>query len=158
MNFSSTAAQAPDGPSWMWNAVLAFLLLLLILLLLLGLYLLCKKCRSDAVDGTSPVKPAEAVLPGGHGTVRSYSDVGAGEEDSTDYDLRHLMKYMYTERIHGGIDLAHEHEHASIRVYKDHGVRGTDNHQFDLRELMSYKTYVGGILKKPWTCFYFHFD
>jgi len=146
MNFSLTAEQVPTGPSWVWNAVLAFLLLLLILLLLLGLYLLCKKCRSDAVDGTSPVKPAGAVLPGGHGTVRSYSDVGAGEEDSTDYDLRHLMKYMYTEQIHGGIDLAHGHEHASIRVYKDHGVRGTDNHQFDLRELMSYKTYVlGGI-------------
>ena len=82
---------------------------------------------------------AKEALPVGHGTVRSYSDVGAGEEDSTDYDLRHLMKYVYTERRYGGMDLEHDHEHASIRVYNDSGVRGTDNHQFDLRELMSYK-------------------
>ena len=82
---------------------------------------------------------AKEALPVGHGTVRSYSDVGAGEEDSTDYDLRHLMKYVYTERRYGRMDLEHDHEHASIRVYNDSGVRGTDNHQFDLRELMSYK-------------------
>jgi len=132
------AVRPPTGPSWFWKAVLAFLLLLLIFLLLLGLYLLWKRCKSDAVDGTPPAKAAEAA-PTGHGTVRSYSDVGAGEEDSTDYDLRHLMKFMYTEKIHGGLDLEHSHEHASIRVYKDSGVPGTDNHQFDLRELMSYK-------------------
>lgn len=126
------------GPSWPWPAVLAFLLLLLIFLLMLGLYLLWKRCKSDSVDGIPPSKATEAA-PAGHGTVRSYSDMGAGEEDSTDYDLRHLMKYMYTEKIHGGMDLEHGHEHASIRVYEDSGVPGTDNHQFDLRELMSYK-------------------
>lgn len=91
------------------------------------------------MDGTTPEKPAPKTVPGSHGTVRSYSDVGAGEADSTDYDLRFLMKYMYTEKIRGGIDLEHGHEHASIRVYKDSGVRGTDNHHFNLRELMSYK-------------------
>ena len=118
--------------------MLAVLLLVLLLLLLLGLYLVCKKCRSDAVDGTPPEKPAPKTVPGSHGTVRSYS-VGAGEADSAEYDLRFLMKYMYTEKIYGGIDLEHGHEHASIRVYKDSGVRGTDNHHFNLRELMSYK-------------------
>ena len=79
------------------------------------------------------------MAPAGHGTVRSYSDMGAGEMDSNDYDLRHLMKYMYTEKIVGGGDLEHGHEHASIRVYKDGGVRGTDNLHFDLKELMSFK-------------------
>lgn len=127
----------PDGPPWYWKAVLAFLLLLLILLLLLGFYLLCKRCKSDAVDGTALVTAKEAA-PTGHGTVRSYSDVGAGEEDSNDYDLRHLMKYMYHVRDHGVMDLDHGHEHASIRNYKD-GVQGTDNNQFDLKTLMSYK-------------------
>ena len=130
----ASAVSPPDGPSWFWEAVLAFLLLLLIFLLILGLYLLCKRCKSDAEDGTSLVKGTE-VAPAGHGTVRSYSDVGAGEEDNNDYDLRHLMKYTYTETKHGGLD----HEHANIRDYQDSGVRGTDNHHFDLKELMSYK-------------------
>ena len=134
---SVSAVSGPDGPSWFWEAVLAFLLLLLIFLLILGLYLFCKRCKSDAVDGTSLVKGTEAA-PAGHGTIRSYSDVGAGEEDSNDYDLRHLMKYMYTERTHGVMDLDHSHEHANIRDYKD-GVQGTDNHHFDLKELISYK-------------------
>ena len=84
------------------------------------------------------MKATEAT-PAGHGTVRSYSDVGAGEEDSRDYDLRHLMKYTYTQKIHGGLDLEHGHEHAGIRDYTDSGVQGTDNHAFDLKTLMSYK-------------------
>ena len=132
------AVSPPDGPSWFWEAVLAFPLLLLIFLLILGLYLFCKRCKSDAVDGTSLVKGTE-VAPAGHGTIRSYSDMGAGQEDSNDYDLRHLMKYTYTERKHAGLDLEHDHEHANIRNYKDSGVRGIDNHQFDIKQLMSYK-------------------
>lgn len=59
--------------------------------------------------------------------------------DNIDYDLRHLMKYMYTERTIGKVDLEHGHEHASIRVYHEPGVQGTDNHQFDLKHLMTYK-------------------
>ena len=85
---------------------------------------------------TGPAKAA--VAPSGHGTVRLYSDQGAGEADNSDYDLRHLMKYMYTERIVGAVDLEHGHEHANIRSYKDPGVRGTDNHQFDLTHLMTH--------------------
>ena len=128
------AVKRPDGSSWIWDAILAFLLLLLILLILLGIYLLCTKCKTNVVDGTAPVK-----TPAGHGTVRSYADVGAGEEDSNDYDLRHLMKFMYTERTHGMMDLNHGHEHASIRDYSDGGVQGTDNNQYDLKYLMSHK-------------------
>lgn len=133
---------AEDVPKqkWNWPAILAFLLILLILLLLLALYLFCRKCKRDkaeAVDGgTGPAKVA--VAPSGHGTVRSYSDQGAGEADNSDFDLRHLMKYMYTERTVGVVDLEHGQEHANIRSYKDPGVRGTDNHQFDLTQLMTH--------------------
>ena len=129
-----SAVKRPEGASWIWDAILAFLLLLLILLLFLGIYLLCTRCKTNAVDGTAPVK-----TPAGHGTIRYYADVGAGQEDSNDYDLRHLMKFMYTERTHGILDLNHGHEHASIRHYSDGGVQGTDNNQYDLKYLMSHK-------------------
>lgn len=78
------------------------------------------------------------MAPTGHGTVRPYS-AGAGEMDSTDYDLRHLMKYMYTEKALGSSDLEHGHEHANVRVYRDDGIRGTDNLHFDLRQLTSHR-------------------
>ena len=88
------------------------------------------------MDGTPPEKPPEAA---GQGTIRFYSDVGAGEEDSSNYDLHHLLKYTYADKLHQGMDLEHGHEHANIRNYEDSGVQGTDNHLFDLKQLMSYK-------------------
>ena len=137
----NTAAKVRPAQKWNWPAILAFLLILLICLLLLGLYLLWRRCKKDTVDAaTGPAKAPAAPAPvAGHGTVRSYSDQGAGEMDNIDYDLRHLMKYMYTERTIGKVDLEHGHEHASIRVYHEPGVQGTDNHQFDLKHLMTYK-------------------
>ena len=135
-----TAAKVRPAQKWNWPAILAFLLILLICLILLALYLFCRRRKEDAADaGTGPAKVVPAPATAGHGTVRSYSDQGAGEEDNKDYDLRHLMKYMYSERTVGKVDLDHGHEHASIRVYDEPGVQGTDTHQFDLKQLMTYR-------------------
>ena len=113
---------------WSWWAVLLLLLPLFLALLLLAGYLACKK---------RPVPPLEEQAPAeeGHGNVRTYKDEGAGEEDNYNYDLKHLMTFMYLE----GGQSSLVHEHAGIRNYAEEGVGEVDTQHYDIGQLIKYR-------------------
>ena len=109
--------------------------MLLIIPILLGLlllagYLACKK---------RPIPPPEeeSAVGEGHGNVRTYKDDGAGEEDNFNYDLKHLMTFMYIQGRGGSGEV--EHEHASVRNYAEEGVAEVDSQRYDIHELMRYR-------------------
>ena len=131
------SAIPPRSPSWTWYAVLVFLFVIFICIILLGLFLMGRHLKVEPAATTATA--GKNAIPAGHGTVRTYCDAGAGEEDNENYDLGYLIKYLDSERAIGKINLEHGQENAGIREYKDQGIPPTDNLQFDLRELRRYE-------------------
>lgn len=72
----------------------------------------------------------------GYGTIRDYNDTDGKDTDNNLFDMKHLIKYVYT--THEGVDPSHKHA-PGVRNYPDEDIQGKDNQLFDMNHLMKYR-------------------
>jgi len=94
---------------------------------MLALYLCCRR-RPGPKEEPKPVP--------GYGTIREYNHTDGKEVDNNWFNMKHLMKYVYT--THEGDDPSHKHA-AGVRQYPDEDIKGKDNELFDLNHLIKYR-------------------